>query len=184
MTMHDDLTRLLAEMSELLESRELGTVDLYLIGGSSLVLFEGRVGATKDLDVVHDRLRNSNAKAAEVLISTFGKASGRSPYLDLVPGGLPPLPLGWAGRAVRRDSASTSLRLWSMDPADMVISKLRRWIPRDRADVRFICDRHPDIRDRLSAFSEADFFEVDWWDEMKPRRDRVLDYLDGLIEEL
>ena len=66
----------------------------------------------------------------------------------------------------------------------MVISKLRRWIPRDRADVRFICDRHPDIRDRLSAFSEADFFEVDWWDEMKPRRDRVLDYLDGLIEEL
>lgn len=31
--------------------------------------------------------------------------------------------------------------------------------------------------------SVDDFFEVDWWEQMEPRRDRVLDYLDGRIEE-
>ena len=38
--------------------------------------------------------------------------------------------------------------------------------------------------DRLAAVSADDFFEVDWWDEVEPRRDCGLDYLDGLIDEL
>jgi len=47
-----------------------------------------------------------------------------------------------------------------------------------------VCDRHPEVRARLAAVSANDFFEVDWWEEMEPRRDRVLDYLDGRLEEL
>ena len=42
-----------------------------------------------------------------------------------------------------------------------------------------MCDRHPEVRDRLAAVSADDFFEVDWWEAMEPRRDRVLDYLDA-----
>ena len=184
MSMQAELEALLLEMGTLLEARGLGPVDLYLLGGCSLILYEGRVGATKDLDVVEERLRGSDAEAAEVLVEACGKASGRAPYLDPVPGGLPPLPLGWSGRAVRRPSSSDHIRLWTLDLADLIITKLRRWHPRDRADVRHVCDRHPDVRDRLASVSVNDFFEVDWWEEMEPRRDRVLAYLAGRVDEL
>jgi len=182
--MQDDLTRLLSDMAELLTKQELGTADLYLLGGAPLVLFEGRAGATKDLDVVKDQIELSNREAAEALFRAFGEATERSPYLDPVVGGLPPLPLGWPGRATRRPFNSRALRIWSLAPSDMIASKLRRWLPRDRADVRFICDRHPEVRNRLAQLSETDFFEVDWWEEMEPRRDQVLKYLDGHTEEL
>jgi hypothetical protein len=179
-----ELEALLAEMIGLLDARDLGPVELYLLGGCSLILYDGRVGATKDLDVVEERLRGSDAEAARALIDAFGRSTGRAPYLDPVPGGLPPLPLGWAGRAVPRSSPSDRVRLWTLDFSDLIVSKLRRWHPRDRADVRHVCDRHPQVRDRLAAVSANDFFEVDWWEEMEPRRDRVLDYLEGLTDEL
>ena len=184
MTMQADLERLLSEMAQLLDARAIGPVDLFLLGGSSLVLFDGRIGATRDLDVVAERLHGSHEQAAAILIESFGESSGRVPYLDPVPGGLPPLPLGWSARAVRRPSPSDTLRVWSLDPVDLIVTKLRRWHPRDRADVRHVCDRHPDVRDRLAVVSESDFFEVDWWEQMAPRRDRVLAYLDGEIDEI
>ena len=59
-------------------------------------------------------------------------------------------------------SPSTAIRLWSLSLADLIVSKLRRWHPRDRADVRHGCDRHPEVRERLAAVSEGDFFAVDW----------------------
>ncbi len=180
MSTQQELEALLAEMIGLLDARDLGPVELYLLGGCSLILYDGRVGATKDLDVVEERLRGSDAEAARALIDAFGRSTGRAPYLDPVPGGLPPLPLGWAGRAVPRSSPSDRVRLWTLDFSDLIVSKLRR----DRADVRHVCDRHPQVRDRLAAVSANDFFEVDWWEEMEPRRDRVLDYLEGLTDEL
>jgi hypothetical protein len=184
MSMQSELQTLLAEMGEFLEARDLGPVDLYLLGGCVLVLYDDRLGATKDLDAVEERLTGSDAEAAAILTETFGKASGREPYLDPVKGGLPPLPFGWKAHAVCRPSPSTSIRLWSLGFADLIVSKLRRWHPRDRADIRHVCDRHPEVRERLAAVSEGDFFAVDWWEEMEPRRDRVLDYLDGQIDEL
>ncbi len=184
MTVQAELEALLAEMAELLETRALGPVDLYLLGGCSLILYDDRIGATKDLDVVEERLRGSDAEAATVLVDTFGRASGRAPYLDPVPGGLPPLLRGWSSRAVPRPSPSEALRPWTLDLADLIVTKLRRWHPRDRADVRHICDRHPEVRGRLASVSANDSFEVDWWEEMEPRRNRVLDYLDGRVDEL
>ena len=184
MSTQQELEGLLEEMVGLLDARDLGPVDLYLLGGCSLILYDARVGATKDLDVVEERLRSSDAEAAEALIDAFGQRSGRAPYLDPVPGGLPPLPLGWTGRAVRRPSSSDRVRLWTLGFADLIVSKLRRWHPRDRADVRHVCDRHPEVRDPLAALSGADFLEVDWWEQMEPRRDRVLAYLEGRVDEL
>ncbi len=184
MSTQQELEALLEDMVGLLDARDLGPVDLVLLGGCSLILYDDRVGATKDLDVVEERLRGSDAEAARVLVDAFGQRSGRAPYLDPVPGGLPPLPFGWAGRAVRRSSASERVRLWTLDFADLIVTKLRRWHPRDRADVRHVCDRHPEVRDRLAELSAGDFFEVDWWAQMEPRRDRVLAYLDGQISEL
>ena len=184
MTSVSELEGLLSAMSRELDACSLGPVDLFLLGGCSLILFDDRMGATKDLDVVSERLYSSNEEAAAVLVERFGKTSGRVPYLDPVPGGLPPLPLGWAGRAVRRPSPSPTLRIWSLDAADLIVTKLRRWHPRDRADVRHVCDRHPEVRDRLATISAVDFFADDWWEAMEPRRDRVLAYLDGEIEEL
>lgn len=184
MTSQSELEGLLSAMSSELDACSLGPVDLFLLGGCSLILFDDRIGATKDLDVVSERLYSSNEEAAAVLVERFGRTSGRVPYLDPVPGGLPPLPLGWAGRAERRPSPSKSLRLWSLSPADLIVTKLRRWHPRDRADVRHVCDRHPEVRQQLAAVSAADFFADDWWEQMEPRRDRVLAYLDGDTDEL
>jgi len=184
LTAQADLEGLLDEMGRLLVARDVGPVDLYLLGGCSLILFDDRSGATKDLDVVSERLHGSDEEAAAVLLENFGKPSGRVPYLDPVPGGLPPLPLGWAKRTVRRPSPSEALRVWSLDPADLITTKLRRWHPRDRADIRHVCDRHPEVRARLAALSASDFFAVDWWEQMEPRRDRVLAYLDGESDEI
>jgi|GEM_PF-5846907 len=184
MTMQADLQALLHEMAAFLEARALGPVDLYLLGGCSLILFDGRVGATKDLDVVAESLRRSDEDGAQSLLDTFGRSSGRAPYLDPVPGGLPPLPIGWSDRAVPRPSPSEALRLWTLDLADLIITKLRRWHPRDRADIRHVCDRHPEVRERLAQVSASDFFEIDWWEQMEPRRDHVIDYLDGRTDEL
>lgn len=184
MSTQRELEALLEDMTRLLDERDLGPVDLYLLGGCSLILYDDRVGATKDLDVVEERRRSSDAEAARALLDAFGQATGRAPYLDPVPGGLPPLPIGWAARAVRRSPPSERVRLWTLDFADLIVTKLRRWHPRDRADVRHACDRHPEVRDRLAAVSANDFFEIDWWEAMEPRRDRVLDYLDGRLEEL
>lgn len=177
------LLGLLVEMGAHLEQADQGPVDLFLLGGCSLILFEGRLGATKDLDVVEERLRRSDREASDALVAAFGETSGRSPYLDLVPGGLPPLPAGWVGRSIGRDSPSPRIRLWTLGYADLIVSKLRRWHPRDRADVRYVCDRHPEVRTHLASLTANDFFEVDWWEQMEPRRDRVLDYLDGLVDE-
>ena len=184
MSMQTELEALLVEMGTFLTRKGLGPVDLYLLGGCALVLYDGRIGATKDLDAVEEMVTRSDAEAADLLARTFGRESGREPYLDLVKGGLPPLTFGWQGRAVPRPSPTESIRLWSLDFVDLIVSKLRRWHPRDRADVRHVCDRHPEVRERLAAVSESDFFAVDWWEQMEPRRDRVLGYLDGLVEEL
>ena len=184
MTSQPELEKLLAEIAQLLESRALGPVDLYLLGGCSLILYDERNRVTKDLDVVSERLRGSDEEAAKVLLEAFGRRTGRVPFLDPVPGGLPPLPLGWALRAVRRPYPSDAIQLWSLDLADLIITKLRRWLPRDRDDITYVCQRHPDVRDRLAAVSANDFFEVDWWEEMESRRDRILEYLDGEIDEL
>lgn len=56
MSTPQELEALLAEMVDLLEARDLGPVDLYLLGGCSLILYDDRVGAAKDLDVVEERL--------------------------------------------------------------------------------------------------------------------------------
>jgi hypothetical protein len=184
MTMQAELEALLRDIGEFVAAAGLGPVDLYLLGGASLLLFEGKSGATKDLDVVAERVRASVPGCAEPLVERFGKSSGRAPYLDPVVAGFPPLAAGWPGRAVPRPSPSASVRLWTLHPADLIVSKLRRWHPRDRADVRHVCDRHPEIREQLAHFGPADFFESDWWEEMEPRRDRVLAYLDGQLGEI
>lgn len=63
---------LLVEMGAYLEQADQGPVDLFLLGGCSLILFEGRLGATRDLDVVEEKLRRSDREASDALVAAFG----------------------------------------------------------------------------------------------------------------
>ena len=63
---------LLVEMGAHLEQADQGPVDLFLLGGCSLILFEGRLGATRDLDVVEEKLRRSDREASDALVAAFG----------------------------------------------------------------------------------------------------------------
>lgn len=46
-----------------------------------------------------------------------------------------------------------------------------------------MCDLYPEVRPQLAAFTEQDFWTApDIWEErIEPKRDHVLDYLDGRI---
>lgn len=164
-----------------LQRRGCGDADLYLLGGAALDLYWGSTRPTKDLDLVEEAL----PPAAREALRGFVLPDPRLYRLDLVSGGLPPLPLGWRRRAVLREEAAQSIRTWTLCASDLVASKLRSWRPHDRADVAMLCHQEPGLRGGLGDLSAADCFETDWWEEvMEPRRDRVLSFLDGAIEEL
>ena len=76
MTMQAELEALLIEMGEYLEARGLGPVDLYLLGGCALVLFDDRPGATKDLDAVAEALTSSAPEAAALLARHWSEPRG------------------------------------------------------------------------------------------------------------
>ncbi len=174
--MRDEEKELLAAVERWCVEQQVDSLELFLLGGSALNARFDRAGYSKDLDVVLEPTRPHD----EALVFEFGRASRRDPWLDLVCGGLPPLPIGFQSRATVIEGDWTRIRVYCLGTVDLVVSKLQRFIPRDRRHIQTICDLDPAVRAPLAALSEADFREVDLWeDTMAPRRDLVLDYLDG-----
>ena len=164
-----------------LQRQGCADTDLHLLDRAALELYWASARPTKDLDLVEEAL-SPDARDA---LRGFVLPDPRLYRLDLVSGGLPPLPLGWRRRAVLREEAAQSTRVWTLCASDLVASKLRSWRPHDRADIAMLCHQEPALRKGLTELSAADYFETDWWEEvMEPRRDRVLSFLDGAIEEL
>jgi len=50
------------------------------------------------------------------------------------------MPRGYKERATEKAGPWKVLRVFRLDPYDLVASKLRRFWPKDRADVRLLCD--------------------------------------------
>ena len=164
-----------------LQRQGCADADLHLLGGAALELYWAYARPTNDLDLVEEALPS----AVRAALHGFVLPDPRLYRLDLVSSGMPPLPRGWRRRAVLREGADQSIRAWTLCASDLVASKLRSWRPHDRADIAMLCHQEPALRGGLRELSAADYFETDWWEEvMEPRRDRVLSFLDGAIEEL
>jgi hypothetical protein len=79
-------------------------------------------------------------------------------YLEVVEQGLPPVPAGYEKRATRAEGPWRVIELYHLDPHDLAATKLRRFAPKDRADVRLLCDRDLLDPDRLEEILEKAFW--------------------------
>jgi hypothetical protein len=175
------LVRLLEEIDGWCGQQGVEGVQLVMLGGSALSLGWGSPRATKDLDVVV-----KGKGELDALEQVFGRHTGRRPWLDVVLAGLPRLPEGWPSRTEPVDGTWNHISVRQLAAADLIAAKLKAFRPHDRRDIEFLCTESPDVRTALAALSAADYWmEEDIWEEfIEPRRNRVVDYLDGVVPRL
>jgi len=116
---------------------------LYHIGRSSLVWKYGFTSTTGDIDVILPDDKFSTV--TESLKLEFGRDTAESKrmglYLETVNSALPPCPRGYKNRAVRADEPFKSLELYHLEPHDFIVTKLKRFYPRDREDIQQMCEK-------------------------------------------
>lgn len=161
-------------------------LDLYQLGGAVMVMHYESVRVTKDFDVVDlpKSLLMQNA------LATFGKETKNARelglYLDAVNPSLPPLPSGYQSRSEEITGNWKVIRLWKLDPYDLIISKIRVFRTWDQADIRHLLNEleirgqplNPSIlRERFnSAFL--------WYTEGDSYRDDAMENLERVIKEM
>jgi hypothetical protein len=118
-----------------------GTLDVYHIGRSALVWEYDYVATTSDIDVLCPK---GAADLVERAVALFGRetdgAKAHGLYLDVVNEAFPPMPGGYERRAHQVEGPWKVLKVYHLDPHDLAASKLRRFAPRDREDIRQLCD--------------------------------------------
>ena len=114
-------------------------LDLYHLGRSALVLRYRAALTTKDIDIVKMQTPLEE-KASELFGRESTKAKELDLYLDLVPVGLPPLPSWFRSRSTEVQGNWQVIRLWELEPHDFAATKLKAFRPKDREDLRFMCD--------------------------------------------
>lgn len=116
-------------------------LSLYHIGRSALVWKYGFASATEDVDVI---LPGQRDVLLDEAIRLFGRATKKAVehglYLEQVPEGLPPAPGNFAKRAVEVEERWIVLRVFHLEPNDLATTKMKRFWPKDRVDIRMMCD--------------------------------------------
>jgi Nucleotidyltransferase of unknown function (DUF6036) len=138
----DRIVTFLTAIDEALAATAAGeTLDVYHIGRSALVWEYDLIATTSDIDILQPK---GGAKLVELALSLFGRgtdgAKTHSLYLDVVNEAFPPMPGGYEHRARRVDGPWKVLKVYHLDPYDLAASKLRRFAPKDREDIRQLCD--------------------------------------------
>ncbi|MEO6393824.1 MAG: DUF6036 family nucleotidyltransferase [Pyrinomonadaceae bacterium] len=152
---------------------------LHCIGGFVITMRYGSDRKTSDLDIVMLIPRDPNLD----LISLAGKGSPlhqrHGVYLDSVT--VAKLPIDYDERLTEMfPGAFNRLRLFAVDPYDLVLSKIERNVERDRFDVRYLGRTIPLDLDRLKSR---------YYDELRPdlfvpeREDLTLKLWIEMIEE-
>lgn len=152
-------------------------VDLQCVGGFVVTELYGLARPTADVDVLSIApvaQRNELLKAGgedSALHRKYGV------YLQYV-GGIVSLPYNYDERlASMFEGAYKHLRLFALDPYDLVLSKLERNQPKDRQDVRFLAraipldlgilkQRYPELRPQLFGVKENFDANFELWLEM------------------
>ena len=116
-------------------------LDLYHVGGSALALRHRSTRVTADVDVIPP---TGSAPLLGEAVRLFGrdtpKAREHDLYLEEVSAALPPAPAGFRNRATEFAGGWAVIRLFHLDPHDLICTKLRRYATKDREDIRLLCD--------------------------------------------
>jgi hypothetical protein len=114
---------------------------LYHIGRSALVWAYDYTVTTQDIDFIEPQGRGP---LVELALSLFGEGTAKAEqhglYLQMVNAGLAPVPWGYKKRATQINGPWEVLRVFRLAPNDLAATKLRRFLAKDRADIRLLCD--------------------------------------------
>ena len=132
--------RFLVELSQ--RWREPTRPQLRIIGSAALMLQTSHVRATKDSDILETIELDADTK--DRLIAIAGPRSELAiqwkMYLDIVSSGLPFLPHTPIWHPVTIPGASNAIMFDTLDVADVVVSKLKRFAANDRSDIGAMID--------------------------------------------
>jgi hypothetical protein len=140
--MKDRIEAFLEDLDRTLVPRAGGKfLDIYHIGRSALVWEYGYNATTQDIDILKPQ---GAGELLSLALELFGrgtaKARQHSLYLEVVEEGLPPMPWHYKKRATQVPRPWEVLRVFRLEPHDLVASKLRRFSTRGRDDIRLLCD--------------------------------------------
>jgi hypothetical protein len=137
-----------------LDSQMDGPADLHCIGGFVVSQVYGFARETADLDA----LSVVPPRAAEQVVRLAGKESAlrrkHRVYVDHV--GVANFPADYESRLVRVFPVWERVRLWSLEPHDLALTKLGRSNERDIRDVIFLAQAELIHRDTLVARFEEE----------------------------
>jgi hypothetical protein len=147
----------LADVDRALAPAAEGQVlEVYHIGRSALVWEYGYTASTNDFDFLHPK---KGEELLDLALQLFGpgkpKAVEHGLYLEVVYDAFPPMPQAYKKRARRVEGPWDVLRVYHLDPYDMIASKLRRFSAKDRSDIRMLCDQCPIDPVRLEEILET-----------------------------
>jgi hypothetical protein len=139
-----------------------GRIRLPIIGSGALLLQTNYERLTKDSDVLETtEIDEGIRRQFEALAGKNSRLHLRHRlYLDVVRLGLPLLPQRPSWILIPNLTASlTHFRIEVLDVVDVVVSKLKRFSPSDRADIAAMVDRelvpHASLVDRFRSAVEA-----------------------------
>lgn len=117
------------------------TLDVYHIDRSAMVWEYDYTATTSDIDILCPK---GAADLVALAVNQFGRgtegARAHGLYLDVVNEAFPPMPGGYEGRAHQVEGLWRVRKVYHLNPHDLAASKLRRFAPKDRADIRQLCD--------------------------------------------
>ena len=171
--------------------------DMFLLGRAALVLYYGFTLSTKDIDIVWMRNSELEQKAIELLGKESALAKTVGLYLDPVPQGLPPLPMGFRQRCTLIPGNWRVLKVWMLEVHDLAATKLKSFRPQDRQDLQSLCDlgllTEAKLYESLDAAfpfrspkkedAEDDPDNPDWGNA-RTNCERVINYLKGLSKSI
>jgi hypothetical protein len=157
------------------------SLDLHLIGRSALILRFGLELATRDLYVIQVEGSQLQARAVRLFGRGTGNADRLGFFLETVPQGLPPIPGGYFHRAEMIPGPWKVLRPMQPEAHDLAATKLKRFHPKDREDLRILCDSGGLDAERLRRRLESAFA---WAEKDDPDRARAMSNLGRVVHYL
>lgn len=164
-------------------------VSIYLIGGAAIALGIDAAATTKDIDLAEPADSKLN-----VLAERYGQRTSTphqfGVYLEVVNDSQALLP---PTERYRRSAVELSqfvgqrLRVFRLDDGDLIISKIKRFKPRDRDDIMKIINHSSakidasDLRKRLDALS---MYVADTIEMLEGNLERVINYLEGSTDTI
>jgi hypothetical protein len=142
--MKDRIEAFLGDLDNSLRGEARGeTLDIFHIGRSSLVWRCTYGATTGDIDVLEPR-GGSREGLLALALALFGEGTAKAKehqlYLQAVHEDFPPTPNGYKVRAEAVTGPWQVLRVYRLEPNDFAVTKLNRFAPRDRQDLRMLCD--------------------------------------------